>query len=212
MWWFRRFMLGGSREKEVIDLFKEHLNTVRLACEIFAKAIETDDKSLLTEVCELEKTGDAIRREIALKLYEGAFLPVMRGTLYKLAETIDEILDTLEDTAVDYVRLISEIDGDVRELCVKVAVINVKMSTNLLEAFEALGNEHDLSDKTIKIRAREREVDALKYEIYKKLVKKEVSSYWEGKILSDFVDNLVDISDVIEDAADLIQILNVSLR
>ncbi|RLI77346.1 TIGR00153 family protein, partial [Archaeoglobales archaeon] len=31
-------------------------------------------------------------------------------------------------------------------------------------------------------------------------------------ILSNFLDNLVNISDKIEDAADVIQILNVSLR
>ncbi|RLI87705.1 MAG: TIGR00153 family protein, partial [Archaeoglobales archaeon] len=187
------------------------LNSVKLSCEVFAKAIETDDKSLLNEVCELEKTGDAIRREIALKLYEGAFLPVMRGTLYKLAETVDEILDTLEDVAIDYVRLAS-LDSDVRELCVKVANLNIKMSVNLMEAFEALGGKADPSDKTIKIRAREREVDAIKHEIYRKLIEKEVSNFWEGKILSDFIDNLVKVSDIIEDAADLIQILNVSLR
>jgi len=211
MRWLKKFIAGG-REKEVIELFKEHINSVKLSCEIFAKAIESDDKGLLTEVCELEKTGDAIRREIALKLYEGAFLPVMRGTLYKLAETIDEILDTLENTAVDYARLTSELDGDVRELCVKVAIVNTKMSVNLMEAFEALGKEADLSNKTIKIRTREREVDTLKREIYKKLVKKDVSSFWEGKILSNFIDGLVNVSDIIEDAADLIQILNVSLR
>ena len=136
----------------------------------------------------------------------------MRGTLYKLAETIDEILDTLENVAVDYVRLVSELDSDVRELCVKVAILNTKMSVNLMEAFEALGSKADLSDKTIKIRAREREVDAIKHEIYKKLINKEVSSFWEGKILSDFIDGLVKVSDIIEDAADLMQILNVSLR
>ncbi len=211
MRWLKRFIAGG-KEKEVIELFKEHINSVKLSCEIFTKAIESGDKGLLTEVCELEKTGDAIRRDIALKLYEGAFLPVMRGTLYKLAETIDEILDTLENTAVDYARLTSELDGDVRELCVKVAILNTKMSVNLMEAFEALGKEADLSDKTIKIRTREREVDAIKREIYKKLVKKEVRSFWEGKILSNFIDGLVNVSDIIEDAADLIQILNVSLR
>jgi len=208
--WLKR-LFAGSREREVIKLFKEHLNSVKLSCEVFAKAIETDDKSLLNEVCELEKTGDAIRREIALKLYEGAFLPVMRGTLYKLAETVDEILDTLEDVAIDYVRLAS-LDSDVRELCVKVANLNTKMSVNLMEAFEALGGKADPSDKTIKIRVREREVDAIKHEIYRKLIKKEVSNFWEGKILSDFIDNLVKVSDIIEDAADLIQILNVSLR
>lgn len=210
--WLRKIFFGGEKENEVIKLFMEHLETVRMACEVFKIAIETDDKSVLAEVCELEKVGDTIRRDIALKLYEGAFLPMVRGNLYKLAEIIDEILDMLEDTSVEYTRLISELDPEIRELCVRVANVNLKMSKDLISAFEALGKEEDLRDKTIKIRAREREVDALKNELHKKLVKKEIRNYWEGKILSDFIEKLVKISDIIEDAGDIIQILNVSLR
>ena len=41
---------------------------------------------------------------------------------------------------------------------------------------------------------------------------KEVKNFWEGKALSDFITNLVQISDIIEDAGDIIQILNVSMR
>jgi predicted phosphate transport protein (TIGR00153 family) len=210
--WFKKIIFGGEKEEEVIEMFKEYLKTVRMACEIFKIAIETDDKSLLAEVCELEKVGDTIRRDIALKLYEGAFLPIVRGNLYKLAETIDEILDMLEDISIEYSHLISELDPEIRELCVRVAGINLKMSEYLSSAFEALGEEEDLKDKTIKIRVREREVDTLKHELHKKLVKKEIKNYWEGKVLSDFIEDLVKISDIIEDAGDIIQILNVSLR
>ncbi len=209
--WLKK-IFGGEKEKEVIKLFMEHLVTVRMACEVFKIAIEKNDKSLLAEVCELEKVGDTIRRDIALKLYEGAFLPMVRGNLYKLAEIIDEVLDMLEDTSVDYARLISELDPEIRELCVRVAKINLKMSEDLISAFEALGKEEDLKNKTIKLRVREREVDAIKHELHKKMIKKEIKNYWEGKILSDFIENLVKISDIIEDAGDIIQILNVSLR
>ncbi|RUM35102.1 MAG: TIGR00153 family protein [Archaeoglobus sp.] len=209
---FFRKLSFGRMESEVIELFKEHINTVKFACEVFLKAIETDDKSLLNQVCELERTGDRLRRDIALKLYGGAFLPAMRGTLYKLAETIDETLDMLEDTAIDYLRLNLHLDDELRELCVRVAKINVKMSNDLLEAFSALRSGDKLENRTVKIRVREREVDTLRNRIYEKIMKRNVSNYWEGKILSDFIDHLVYVSDVIEDAADLIQILNVSLR
>ncbi len=208
---FRRFSFGRT-EKEVIELFREHMNTVKMACEVFLMALETDDKGLFNQVCELERAGDRLRREIALKLYGGAFLPAMRGTLYKLAETVDEILDMLEDTAIDYLRLNLHLDEEVREMCVRVAKINVKMSRDLIEAFNALRSGESLENRTVKIRAREREIDVLRNRIYEKLVKKDVESYWEGKILSDFIDHLVYVSDIIEDAADLIQILNVSLR
>jgi hypothetical protein len=86
------------------------------------------------------------------------------------------------------------------------------MSKYLISAFDALGEDEDLRDKTIKIRAYEREIDIIKNDIIKSLARVEVKTYWEGKNLSDFVEDLVEISDYIENAADLIQILNVSLR
>jgi len=211
MKFFRRFTFGRL-ESEVVELFEEHMNTVRLSTEVFLMALETDDKGLLNQVCELEKKGDKIRREIALKLYSGAFLPAMRGTLYKLAEVIDEVLDMLEDTAVDYLRLNLHLDEEIRGMCVKVAKINVKMSKDLIDAFKNLKMGESLEKATVKIRAREREIDVLRNRIYETLMGKDVKNYWEGKVLSDFIDSLVSVSDLIEDAADLIQILNVSLR
>ncbi|HID42532.1 MAG TPA: TIGR00153 family protein [Archaeoglobaceae archaeon] len=208
---FKR-IVGGKKEAEVLEKIREHLSTVKVACEIFFVALEKNDSHLLKEVCELEKMGDTIRREIALLLYEGAFLPAIRGDLYYFSEIVDEIFDTLEDTAIGYTRLLKELPPEIREKCIRVSKINLKMSKHLISAFDALGEEEDLKDKTIRIRAAEREVDIIKNDIIKNLVKIDVKNYWEGKTLSDFVEDLVDISDVIENAADLIQILNVSLR
>ena len=208
---FKR-IVGGKKETEVIEKIREHLSTVKIACEIFLVALEKNDMHLLQEVCELEKLGDTLRREIALLLYEGAFLPAIRANLYYFSEVIDEILDTLEDTAVSYTRLMKELPPEIKEKCIRVSKINLKMSKHLISAFDALGEEEDLKDKTIRIRASEREVDIIKNDIIRDLIKVDIKNYWEGKTLSDFIEDLVDISDVIENAADLIQILNVSLR
>lgn len=208
---FKR-IVGGKKESQVLEKIREHLSTVKVACEVFFVALEKNDTHLLKEVCELEKMGDTLRREIALLLYEGAFLPAIRGDIYYFSEVVDEILDTLEDTAVSYTRLLKELPPDIKEKCIRVAKINLKMSKHLISAFDALGQEEDLKDKTIRIRAAEREVDIIKNDIIKSLVKVEIGNYWEGKTLSDFIEDLVDVSDVIENAADIIQILNVSLR
>lgn len=208
---FKR-IVGGKKESQVLEKIREHLSTVKIACEVFFVALEKNDTHLLKEVCELEKMGDTLRREIALLLYEGAFLPAIRGDIYYFSEVVDEILDTLEDTAVSYTRLLKELPPDIKEKCIRVAKINLKMSKHLISAFDALGQEEDLKDKTIRIRAAEREVDIIKNDIIKSLVKVEIGNYWEGKTLSDFIEDLVDVSDVIENAADIIQILNVSLR
>jgi predicted phosphate transport protein (TIGR00153 family) len=208
---FRRAIFRGEKEEEVIRLIREHLNTIKHACEVFKVGLEKDDRSLLAEVCELEKLGDILRRDIVLKLYEGAFIPAVRTNLYKFAETIDEILDTIEDAVVVYLYL-PKLDDEIRDYCINIASINLKMSEDLISAFEALKEGSDLKDKTIRIRKREKIVDRMKHDLYKILMHKEVKNFWEGKALSDFITNLVQISDIIEDAGDIIQILNVSMR
>ena len=157
---FRRAIFRGEKEEEVIRLIREHLNTIKHACEVFKVGLEKDDRSLLAEVCELEKLGDILRRDIVLKLYEGAFIPAVRTNLYKFAETIDEILDTIEDAVVVYLYL-PKLDDEIRDYCINIASINLKMSEDLISAFEALKEGSDLKDKTIRIRKREKIVDRM---------------------------------------------------
>jgi len=206
----RRLILGGEKENLVIEKMGEHLSYVREASGLLKTMIEKDDKELANEICEIERLGDITRREIALYLYEGAFLPGLRANLYRFAEIVDEVIDEIEDTSMAYV-LISKLDDDIRKDCLRVAEINLKMSNDLIAAFECLQNECELKDRTLVIKIREEEVDGIKGQLYKKMIKKDVKSYWEGETLSNFIRHLVNISDLIEDAADIIKILNVSL-
>ncbi len=213
---FKRVFFGGKLEKEVIDLIREHLDILQTSCETFKIAVETEDDSLIKRICEFENEGDRIRREIALKIYEGAFLPYLRPNIYRFAEVIDEAIDKIEDAVYDYIYL--KLNGRcellefVREEVLTIANLNFKASKKLAEAYNSLVNGEDLSDKTVKIKIYEREVDEIKHDIHKKLRKLDVKNFWEGKTLSDFIEHLVSVTDLIEDAGDVIQIINVSLR
>ena len=206
----KKLMFGGEKENQVIEKMREHLSYVKDASELLKTMIEKDDKTLAKEICEIEKQGDVVRRDIALYLYEGAFIPGLRANLYRFAEVVDEVIDEIENTSIAYT-LVLKLDDDIREDCVRVAEINVKMSNDLIDAFECLQSECELKDRTLMIRVREEEVDKIKGDLYKKMMKKDVKNYWEGETLSNFIRHLVNISDLIEDAADIIQILNVSL-
>ncbi len=208
---FWRLKLGRGKEGEIISLFREHITIIRDACELFLECIRENDRVTISEVCEMEKLGDTIRRDIVLKLYDGAFLPGIRGNLYRLAETLDEVLDTVEDAAIMFM-MIPELDEGVMAKCVRIAEINLKMAEELLKTFEALRNESDLRDRTIKIRIMEEEVDAIKREIFRRLMETDVQSFWQGMAIYNFIRHLTNVSDLIEDAGDIIQILNVSLR
>jgi hypothetical protein len=79
-------------------------------------------------------------------------------------------------------------------------------------AFETLFSKEDLREKTLAIRIYEKKIDELKFDLLDKLRTKEVKSYWEGKMLSDFISYLTQVSDVVEDASDYLYIISVSLK
>ena len=198
-----------------MDLIREHLEVLQTACETFKLALETDDDSLLMSILELEDEGDRIRREIAIKIYEGAFLPYLRPNIFRFSEVVDEAIDKVEDTVYDYKYLKAckskTILDIVKDDLIVISDLNFKASRRLLEAYKALIEGKDLSELTIKIRVYEREVDAIKHDLEKKVRCVDVD-VWSALSFLKLLEHIVSISDLIEDAGDIIQIINVSLR
>jgi len=207
----KKMMLGREKEKEVIEKFREHINLIVESSEVFKVGLETEDKEALKEICEIEKLGDGIRREIILNIYGGAFIPALRPNFCRLAEALDDILDEMEDVTILYL-LMNQHSKDLMSDFIQIAEINAKMSRYLLDAFKALEKGSRLSEILLKIKISEEEVDSLKARIYEKIKLFSFDSYAEWYFFIKFIEKLVNVSDLIEDAADIIQILNVSLR
>ena len=206
----KRLFFGGKIEQEVIEKIKKHIEILCSACETFKTAIEKRDKKMMLGVFDLEREGDIIRRNIISNIYEGAFLPFLRPSICKLVEIVDDAIDLVEDAAFEYTD--SELDNETKDDCIKIADMNLKMCEVFLIAFESLLSGEDLREKNLAIRIYEKKIDEIKFDLIKRLKTKEVKSFWEGKMISDFIYHLTNISDLIEDASDYLQIINVSLR
>jgi predicted phosphate transport protein (TIGR00153 family) len=203
---------GGKTEQRVVDNIKKHIKTLCSASDCFKRAIEGHDKDLTLCVPDLEREGDAIRREIISTIYEGAFLPFLRPNICRFVEIVDEAFDVLEDAAHEFEYLDSKLDKEIEEDCIRIADMNLKMCEMLFIAFETLFSKEDIREKNLAIRIYENKIDDIKLDLIEKLRRKEVKNFWEGKILSDFIADLTHVSDVIEDASDYLYIINVSLR
>lgn len=207
-----KIFFGSKKEQNVIEKIKKHIQILHDAAHCFKKAIEEQDKEQLYCVPDLEREADSIRREIISMIYEGAFLPYLRSNLCRFVEIVEKAFDLLKDAASEFENMGQELDQEIEEECIKVADRNMKMIDMLLIAFETLFNKGDLRDKTLAIRIFEKQVDEIKFDLIKKLTGKEVRNFWHGKMLSDFVTSLTEISNVIEDASDYLIIIKVSLR
>ncbi len=206
----KKFVLGGEKEREVIETIREHINLVVSSNELMKTIIETGDREVIGEICEMEKMGDAMRRDVIIKIYAGAFIPALRSNFCNLVEMLDEVLDELEDLAMLYL-MIDQLPDALLPDFVRIAEINLRMSQYLRDAFNALEGG-DLSQILLRIKISEEEVDGIKGRLYQKLHLINYDSYLEWHFLMKFMDKLVNISDLVEDAADVIQILNVSIR
>jgi uncharacterized protein len=207
-----RVFFGSKKEQKVIERIKKHIQILYAAAECFKKAIEERDKAQMYCVPDLEREADSIRREIVSMIYEGAFLPYLRSNLCRFVEIVEEAFDLLKEAASEFEYIGQGLDKEIEEDCIKIADKNLQMSEMLLIAFETLFGKGDLREKTLAIRIYEKQVDEIKYDLIKKMTEKEVKNFWHGKMLSDFVDFLSRISNVIEDASDYLHIINISLR
>jgi predicted phosphate transport protein (TIGR00153 family) len=210
MAFLRRALFQGKQEQRVVENMRNHVKLLCRACDSFKKALENDDEGLMRQVTDLERVGDSIRREIISNVYEGAFLPYLRPDLYKFAELVDDVFDRLGDTATYY--LDAKLPDPLREECVRVALLNVRICEMLLLTFEAMLQGKDLREKTLAVRIYEKKIDDLKFGLFKDLRKTPVDVFWQGKVLADFISGLVTLSDIIEDASDHLQVIHVSMR
>jgi len=207
-----KVFFGGKTEQRVIENIKKHIKILCSASDCFRKALEEREKDLMLCVPDLEREGDTIRREIISTIYEGAFLPFLRPNICRFVEIVDEALDVLEDAAREFEYLDAKLDEEIEDDCIKIADINLKMCEMLLLAFETLLSREDIREKTLAIRIYEKKIDEIKFDSLNKLRGKGVKDFWAGKMISDFISHLTEVSDVIEDASDYLYILNVSLR
>jgi len=207
-----KVLFGGKAEQKVIESIKTHIRILWSAADCFKMALEEKDKDLIICVPDLEREADSVRREIISKIYEGAFLPFLRPSICRFIEIVDEAFDTMEDAAHEFEYLTFPLDEEIEEDCTKIADINAKMCEMLLIALVTLFGKGDLREKTLVIRIYEKKVDEIKFDLTKKLRTKDIKNFWEGKVLSDFIFYLTNVSDVIEDASDYLHIINLSLR
>jgi predicted phosphate transport protein (TIGR00153 family) len=209
MGFLKKALSLGKQEQKVVEKMRSHITLLCSACDCFKNALESESKNLMRDVADLEREGDSIRREIISDIYEGAFLPYFRPDLCKFVEVVDGVFDAVKNTA-SYYREIS-LPEELRQECIQVALLNERTCEMLLLTFEAMLRGEDLREKTLAIRIYEKKVDDIKLALFRDAKTVAVDGFWEGKILADFISGLTSISDIIEDAADQLQIILVTM-
>lgn len=164
------------------------------------------------EIGRMEREADEIRRSI-IKILNEAFLPYLRPHIYKLVDTIDDAIDAAKDAEESFKRLIKK---DVRLIenfqddLINVAEISLKMCQTIRSYVISLLKGSKSREEVLAILILEKRIDDIRAFVLDEISKLD-RDFWAFKLFLDFFENLVKVSDSIEEACDVAQIISFSL-
>ncbi len=210
---FKKFFSGRNLEKEVFLSVEKYLNIFSKSVKCLHNLLVAQDMEKSFCIDQLEREADSIKRNILLKIYEGAFLPYLRPNLFLFIDTVEKGFDFIKHSSFElqYIITTSIYDNIIKEKCIQINLLNQEMSELLLLSFKEFSKRNNLRETLLAIRMLEKKIDDAKLELTSYLRNKEVKNYWEGESLSRFVTYLTSISDIIEDAGDQLTILDLCL-
>ncbi len=211
-------MFRDKKAEEAEKLVTKHFGLVKKVLDEFQKMVHdyvTLDKGFKDEayqVHKLEHKADTVRRHIAMKLYEGAFMPIYREDYILLAEVVDEVAN-LTESASDFIVLTRPIIPEfLQEDFLKMVDATTDSYAPLLAALEMFKKDlSKLMEVTKKVGDKEQAVDELVWELTKKLFKSRLDKA-EKLHLQQLFERIALISNIVEDAADRLEIMAVKRR
>jgi len=210
-----KMMIFGKKEDEVSDLIEQHSKLVQKCLDYFKEGLESylnDNLCICDDIREKivrkEHEADEVRREIQMKLYDGAFMPLYRDDIYLFIDKLDNIADetkhlinvlvlekphipkTLSD---DFYNLMNESVSPYKDL--KVALRYFKSD-----------KEKTLAS-TLQVEKKESKVDLMEHDLRKKIFSIEDLSLAQRLHMRSYSLHLALISDIIEDCSDIIEMM-----
>ncbi|MGM0415236.1 MAG: DUF47 domain-containing protein [Bacillota bacterium] len=206
---------------ELAELYNKHALKVLDSLKEFDKAINiyldegtSDDfKEYAQKVHNLESEADDLRREIVQLLIEKRFLvPNTRRDFMNLLKFTDKAADYAEGT-LDFIILKSMNVTDEGKAKIKNIIdLTIEQYYLLIEAIKFVFKDiHQAFTYVPKIADLESEIDHIENQLINMLSERDDLSFALKVLYRDFLTRLTDISDIIEDAADEIELI-VALR
>ena len=203
--------------KKIEELYKDHYNKVENCVSKFIEVIklyvENGDtervRNLSKNVHKLESNADDIRRKIIkLLVKEKYLLPNTRRDFLTLLEYIDKIADYTE-AALDYVILqsmdVSEIG---RDKLFEMLDLTLKQYMLLEDAIDYLFEDmEDAYDLVAEVEQIESEIDDIERLLISRVSDRDDLNYGLKALYRDFITMIGNISDIVEDTGDEIELI-----
>lgn len=216
-------MLSKKNSKKIYECITEQINDVEncvISFETFMRAATTPEtvsetlQTLALDIQRKEANADISLRRMIDSL-SGAFLPSTRQDLITIATRCDKIANKCESIALMTVwhkfRFPESYNAPIMDILAithEQFQILQKAIIMMFTEFGSLLKDHSILDD---VRAKESQVDAIETDLYKKIFDTDMSLA-EKLQMQTFVEHICDISDVVENIADEIQIMLITRK
>ena len=210
-----------KEESEVNEMIEGHVNLVVETLEKFQEGmdlwVEEGDleraNELALETHNLEGDADDLRREIEMKLLNGALMARSRRPLLDIVERTDKLANaaeaSLDFTLLQEIQLPPELVPTTKEI----VELSVSIVDKVQEALKTLfGGDGDVLEYTESIERIEGEIDDLERKFVQNLFNLEGLELAEKILLRQYLEALVEISDRAEDLSDELEIMTATRK
>lgn len=217
-------MFNKNSANKVHSLIVDHMQAVEeclIKFEGFMRAATTPAtvnetlRALSADVGEAENVADKALRRMIDSLGGGTFLASTREDIISVSTSCDKVANKCETIAKIIVCQKIKLPEAYTDDLIKILSITRKQFDVLedsigqfFEKFGALLQNHDILDE---IRALESEVDAIEVKLYDDIFSLDMDLAHQMQ-LSNLIELIADISDIIENIADKIQIMLISRK
>jgi predicted phosphate transport protein (TIGR00153 family) len=207
-----------KKERKVIELALDHLDKTGEGLQIMIGAMRAyvvGDVAGLEEVTDnvdaLESEADDVLRDIRELLYSGAFLPTIRGDLFRLLSEVDKIANRVEN-CLDFVNqqrpsFVDEYRTEFKNILALTADCFASLRQALEAYFDPKANIDDLRTFAAKVSKIESEIDGIQCALNTTIFGSDLPLA-EKLHLAQLLDHIVSISDQAENAADELELLS----
>ena len=209
-----------KKEKKVAELAMHYLEIVD-ACVAAARVctdayldgeLEKADTARI-KTSELESDADAARREIGDTLHSGAYLPLIRGDIYSLIDSLDSVPNAAEACCGFLVSHRPQIPESLKEQFRELAHTTFDILTPLDKAvkrfFKPKGKIDAIREKTVEVGEQETAVDRLEWSLTTALFDDESLDLAVKLHANRAILQIVELSDRAEDCAEQLELVAV---
>jgi predicted phosphate transport protein (TIGR00153 family) len=212
-------MLIFKKEKAVIELIFRHIDKtaecVRATIDSLRAYIadnDSDSRAAVRLVNSIESEADALLRDIRDMLYSGAYLPQIRGDIYRLMSAIDDVSNKAENCFDHFHYQFPEIPDEYVADIDAILDLTLECFSALQKGLKAFFGPKDKLEKVRKHGMRvsefESRIDELERELTARIFKTTMDK-GEKLHLQRCLRTIAAISDATEDAADQLQWVSV---